>query len=269
MMTSFQVVAAAGSCGGRRRRGEELWQRTASTYPCSFSRILAALYIARLMLDMFLVQRFCLAWRAWLTDRLTGDWLDGKAYYRARFIDDKIDNPDQRIQGDIDIFTAGNRTASQRSDYYSKNTLLFGAIDAVASMISFTAILWNLSGTLTLPIIGLRASKGDVLDRDRLRALRVRHRVLDRPADHLAVLQQREVQRGVPVRAGAIARRVGGGRLLPRRDCRTHRAAQTLRASRQQLQAVCEQVDRLQRLELVDESDHRAAAVSAAVSAVL
>ena len=48
-----------------------------------------------------------LAWRAWLTDRLTGDWLDGKAYYRARFIDDTIDNPDQRIQSDIDIFTAG------------------------------------------------------------------------------------------------------------------------------------------------------------------
>ena len=102
---------------------------------------------------MFLVQRFCLAWRAWLTDRLTGDWLDGKAYYRARFIDDKIDNPDQRIQGDIDIFTACNGPLPNVPYYYSKNTLLFGAIDAVASMISFTAILWNLSGTLTLPII--------------------------------------------------------------------------------------------------------------------
>ena len=102
---------------------------------------------------MFLVQRFCLAWRAWLTDRLTGDWLDGKAYYRARFIDDKIDNPDQRIQSDIDIFTAGNGPLPNVPYYYSQNTLLFGAIDAVASMISFTAILWNLSGPLTMPII--------------------------------------------------------------------------------------------------------------------
>ncbi len=59
------------------------------------------------MLDLFITQRFMLAWRAWLTDELTGDWLDGKAYYRARFIDDTIDNPDQRIQSDIDIFTAG------------------------------------------------------------------------------------------------------------------------------------------------------------------
>jgi putative ATP-binding cassette transporter len=116
--------------------------------------ILAAVYIARLLLDMFLVQRFCLAWRAWLTDRMTGDWLHGKAYYRARFIDDKIDNPDQRIQNDIDIFTAGNGPLPNVPYYYSQNTLLFGAIDAVASMISFTAILWNLSGPMTLPLIG-------------------------------------------------------------------------------------------------------------------
>ncbi|MFT4088939.1 MAG: hypothetical protein QM658_17640 [Gordonia sp. (in: high G+C Gram-positive bacteria)] len=48
-----------------------------------------------------------LHWRAWLTDEPTGDWLDGRAYYRARFIDYSIDNPDQRIQSDIDVFTTG------------------------------------------------------------------------------------------------------------------------------------------------------------------
>ena len=69
------------------------------------------------MLDLFLMQRFMLAWRAWLTDRLTGDWLDGKAYYRARFIDDTIDNPDQRIQTDIDIFTARQRTTAQHPEH--------------------------------------------------------------------------------------------------------------------------------------------------------
>jgi putative ATP-binding cassette transporter len=91
-----------------------------------------------------------LAWRAWLTDRLTGDWLDGKAFYRARFIDDTIDNPDQRIQYDVDIFTAGVGPLPNTPNNTSGNTLLFGAISAITSMISFTAILWNLSGTLTL-----------------------------------------------------------------------------------------------------------------------
>ena len=69
--------------------------------------VLAVLNIAQLMLDLYLAQRFMLRWRAWLTEQLTGNWLDGKAFYRSRFIDDTIDNPDQRIQADIDIFTAG------------------------------------------------------------------------------------------------------------------------------------------------------------------
>ncbi len=109
------------------------------------------------MLDLFLMQRFMLAWRAWLTDRLTGDWLDGKAYYRSRFIDDTIDNPDQRIQTDIDIFTAGVGPLPNTPNNTTGATLLFGAVSAIASMISFTAILWNLSGTLD--IFGIQIPK--------------------------------------------------------------------------------------------------------------
>ncbi len=117
--------------------------------------ILATIHVARVMLDLFLMQRFMLRWRAWLTDRLTGDWLDGKAYYRARFIDDTIDNPDQRIQTDIDIFTAGVGPLPNTPNNTSAATLLFGAVSSITSMISFTAILWNLSGTLTLPFFGV------------------------------------------------------------------------------------------------------------------
>ncbi|WP_301122886.1 ABC transporter ATP-binding protein/permease [Mycolicibacterium fortuitum] len=112
--------------------------------------VLAVVHVARVMLDLFIMQRFMLAWRAWLTDRLTGDWLSEKAYYRTRFIDDTIDNPDQRIQSDIDIFTAGVGPMPNNPNYFSKSTLLFGAVDAVVSVISFAVILWNLSGNLTL-----------------------------------------------------------------------------------------------------------------------
>jgi putative ATP-binding cassette transporter len=113
--------------------------------------ILAAIHIARLLLDLFLLQRFVLAWRVWLTDRLTGDWLDGKAYYRSRFIDGTIDNPDQRIQSDVDVVTAGyGPLPNLPSNGGTSSTLLFGAISAVTSIVSFTAILWNLSGTLSI-----------------------------------------------------------------------------------------------------------------------
>ena len=152
--------------------------------------ILAALYVARLMLDMYLTQRFIIAWRVWLTDHLTGDWLDGQAYYRGRFIDDTIDNPDQRIQQDIDTFTAGSGDVTNKPSNGTRSTLLFGAVDAVVSVISFTAILWNLSGPLT--VFGCHSPQGDVLDRHRHRAGRDHRRVLDRPPVDLAQLSQRE-----------------------------------------------------------------------------
>jgi len=153
MMTSFQVVAAGignGSDEAVKSSGAHgFW--TSMLIFC----VLAAIHVGRVMLDLFLMQRFMLRWRAWLTDRLTGDWLDGKAYYRSRFIDDTIDNPDQRIQFDIDIFTAGVGPLPNTPNNTSAATLLFGAVSSITSMISFTAILWNLSGTLTVPIIGV------------------------------------------------------------------------------------------------------------------
>jgi putative ATP-binding cassette transporter len=147
MMTSFQVIAA-----GLGNGNEAVKQSGKAGFWLSMRvfAVLASIYVGQVMLDLFLTQRFMLAWRAWLTDRLTGDWLDGKAFYRARFIDDTIDNPDQRIQYDVDIFTAGVGPLPNTPNNTSGNTLLFGAISAITSMISFTAILWNLSGTLTL-----------------------------------------------------------------------------------------------------------------------
>jgi putative ATP-binding cassette transporter len=156
MMTSFQVIAAGLGNGDEavKASGKDgFW------FSIAVFAILATIHVARVMLDLFLMQRFMLRWRAWLTDRLTDDWLDGKAYYRARFIDDTIDNPDQRIQTDIDIFTAGVGPLPNTPNNTSAATLLFGAVSSVTSMISFTAILWNLSGTLTLPIVGVDVPK--------------------------------------------------------------------------------------------------------------
>lgn len=47
---------------------------------------LAIADIVRNLLDVYLMQRFIIRWRVWLTRRLTGDWLDGDAYYRGRFV---------------------------------------------------------------------------------------------------------------------------------------------------------------------------------------
>ncbi len=112
--------------------------------------VIATLDVIQVMADLYLAQRFFIRWRVWLTNRLTADWLNGRAYYRGRFIDPPIDNPDQRIQQDIDIFTAGVGGATNTPSVGTSATLLFGAIRSVVSVVSFGAILWRLSGTLVV-----------------------------------------------------------------------------------------------------------------------
>jgi len=112
--------------------------------------LIAAIYVTRQMLDIYLTQRFIIRWRVWLTDRLTGDWLGDESFYRGRFLDRPIDNPDQRIQLDIDSFTGATGTGPNTPTVGTTTTLLFGAINALVSVVAFTPILWNLSGPLSL-----------------------------------------------------------------------------------------------------------------------
>lgn len=111
--------------------------------------ILATVAAVRFLLDLYLTQRFIIGWRVWLTRRLAGDWLDGHAYYRGQLAKDPIDNPDQRIQQDIDIVTTVTGEPNVPS-HGSGSTLLFGAVESVLSVAAFGVILWHLSGPLTV-----------------------------------------------------------------------------------------------------------------------
>ncbi len=100
--------------------------------------VLATIHVVRSLADYFIGQAFDIRWRLWLTERVTTDYLDGQAFYRARFIDDTIDNPDQRIQEDITTYVQNARVLSM------------GAVSAVVAIFSFAKILWDLSGPLTI-----------------------------------------------------------------------------------------------------------------------
>lgn len=111
--------------------------------------LIVVLYISRQLVDIYLTQRFIIRWRVWLTERLTADWLDDEAFYRGRFLDAPIDNPDQRIQLDIDSFTAFTGQGPNVPSLGTIATLPFGAINSMVSVVAFTPILWSLSGELT------------------------------------------------------------------------------------------------------------------------
>lgn len=147
LFTAVQVAfeGAATDGGAGRQSGIAGFWATMVVFA-----VLAVFFIVRLLLDMYITQQFIMRWRIWLSHRFIDDWLGDLAYFRAQFSGRPIDNPDQRIQQDIDVFTTGVGGDTNNPIYNSGDTLLFGAVQAVLSVLSFGAILWRLSGPVTL-----------------------------------------------------------------------------------------------------------------------
>jgi len=94
---------------------------------------------------LYLKQLLHIRWRSWSTQDLQARWLANQAYYRMTQDAATMDNPDQRIAEDIDLFVDKSLT------------LGFGLLTAIVSLISFVILLWSLSkdiNPLGLPIPG-------------------------------------------------------------------------------------------------------------------
>ena len=100
--------------------------------------VLATLHVGRALLNFYLQQAFQIRWRTWLTTQLIDRWLSQQAYYRTQYVAESVDNPDQRIQQDVENFVAKSLSLSM------------GLLDAVVSLFAFSLILWSLSGALAL-----------------------------------------------------------------------------------------------------------------------
>ncbi|EUA35493.1 ABC transporter transmembrane region 2 family protein [Mycobacterium xenopi 3993] len=111
--------------------------------------VMAVLHVLRIMLDIYLTQRFVVAWRVWLTDRLTGDWLGGRSYYRAASSTPPSTIPTSASSKTSTCLPPG-RGHAQRAVERHQQYLAVRAVNSVLSVFSFTAILWNLSGPLTV-----------------------------------------------------------------------------------------------------------------------
>ncbi len=99
---------------------------------------IAGFSVTAALISYYLNQRFSINWIEWLNTELLEKWMDKRAYYKSQYMSNNLDNPDQRIQQDIQS--------------YVKTTLSLstGVIDAVTSMISYTILLWGLAGPMTL-----------------------------------------------------------------------------------------------------------------------
>jgi putative ATP-binding cassette transporter len=82
-------------------------------------------------------------WRNWMSDVFLHRWLGEKAYYRiAR--SGGADNPDQRIGEDLRMLASNSLNLS------------LGLFSNVLQLFSYAVIVWELSGSLSLALIGVR-----------------------------------------------------------------------------------------------------------------
>jgi vitamin B12/bleomycin/antimicrobial peptide transport system ATP-binding/permease protein len=91
----------------------------------------------------YLQQILQLRWRRWLTRQFIDRWLANRAYYRLQLGSYGTENPEQRIQADIDIFTQQTLGLS------------LSLISNVVNLVTFSAVLWTVSGAASLSLAGI------------------------------------------------------------------------------------------------------------------
>lgn len=121
------------------------WQQLGRFAFIAFGLIILAVY------KFYLTQLLEMRWREWMTGHYLRRWLQQQAFYRlelARFSGPQTDgtpppdNPDQRIQEDVNQFTS------------LTIGLCMGLLNAVVTLVSFVGILWSLSGAFDFSLGG-------------------------------------------------------------------------------------------------------------------
>lgn len=88
-----------------------------------------------------------IGWRRWMTEKYLSDWLHNKTYYLLQLSPDHdMDNPDQRISEDIEMFV------------WLTLRLSLDLLQDLVTILSFVLILWELSGVLTFTLGGYQFS---------------------------------------------------------------------------------------------------------------
>ncbi len=101
---------------------------------------LAGSFVLIAVYQTYLQQVLQIRWRRWMTDVYLHEWLKNQTYYRLQLGADPTDNPDQRIAEDLALFPLQTLNLS------------LGLLTNVVQAISFSFILWELSGPLALSL---------------------------------------------------------------------------------------------------------------------
>ncbi len=124
------------------------WEQLGRFTYLAFGFIIIAVY------RFYLTQLLEVRWRAWMTAHYLQRWLADHAFYQMELARYTVngdnggngtaapDNPDQRIQEDLNLFTTYTVSLSM------------GLLNAVVTLLSFVGILWSLSGPFDFTLGG-------------------------------------------------------------------------------------------------------------------
>ncbi|MGY6276018.1 ABC transporter ATP-binding protein/permease [Methylomonas sp. MgM2] len=142
LLTILQIVISVVITIWSADLFDALDQRSMSTFFVQIGLIIL-IFIANIAVTathLKVKRHIQLDWRGWLTDKLIGKWMRDGRHYLVTHIAGNHDNPDGRIAEDIRIATE------------SAIDLIHSLVYSLLLLISFTEILWDLSGTVTLDL---------------------------------------------------------------------------------------------------------------------
>jgi vitamin B12/bleomycin/antimicrobial peptide transport system ATP-binding/permease protein len=111
-------------------------------YEIGYFTVLALIFIIAGVYSQWFSQLLTIRWRRWLTNVYVRDWMENRTYYRMELTGDGTDNPEQRIEQDCSFF------ATQTLG------IVTSLLAQIITLVTFTTILWNLSGGFILPLFG-------------------------------------------------------------------------------------------------------------------
>jgi len=119
-------------------------------------------------------ERLGLLWRAWLTHRLVGIYLEHPIYYRLTdhvLENGEIANPDQRIAEDVRVFTT------------TTLSFVLMVLNGVLTVVAFSGVLWSISPSLFVVAVAYAAIGSVVTVALGSRLIGLNSRQLDQEAD--------------------------------------------------------------------------------------
>src|SRR5262245_37804967 len=120
----------------QERNADVFWSELA------FLVVVVAPFIVAVVYRTWLMQLLTIRWRRWLSEVYFRDWLADRTYYHMELTRRGVGNPEQRIEQDCNSFTSQTLSIS------------LGLLLQIMTLITFTAVLWNLSSGFVLPLFG-------------------------------------------------------------------------------------------------------------------